>query len=214
VRAEATDHRRARAYLPSQPLPEIGGIMLHGFVYGLYDPRTGLCRYVGSTTRTITQRYAEHLISPRKDARGEWIRDLVRHGCWPSVKVLERVTDSDLGEAELFWINYLQWLGMPLLNTIFGTLLAEPRIRSFILKPDHEFIFNAPPGTNDFGLKYQQIPSIMHRFEQAVDSMKSAYIRADETQRKAMRHLVREWLGKIKAETRDLFILNDIEKLA
>jgi hypothetical protein len=95
------------------------------YIYGLIDPRTHQCRYVGKTVLTPNRRL--HVHKWRSKAEGHkghsmaWIASLCRDGSEPEVITLEEVAPGgDWVEAEQFWIEYLRWLGAELCNHSIG----------------------------------------------------------------------------------------------
>jgi hypothetical protein len=92
------------------------------FIYCLQCPVSGLIRYVGKSVDPDS-RYARHLVCKRRDHRSNWIRSLKSKGLLPVMDILEEVygrTERDWQEAEIFWISYLKFLGMPLCNISSG----------------------------------------------------------------------------------------------
>lgn len=103
-------------------------------IYGLFDPETGECRYVGKTSRTIEKRLLQHLQDARRRPgeipRFRWINALLAKGSRPQIRLLE----SDCGdwrEAERRWIADMKATGDRLLNCtdggdgISGCVLSE-----------------------------------------------------------------------------------------
>ena len=88
-------------------------------IYGLTNKETGEVRYVGRTSRSLNLRLNEH----RSDARtGEknsplvkWIRLI--NPCNVDTLVLEK-SDSNDTKAEVWWVEYMEFLGFNLLNVV------------------------------------------------------------------------------------------------
>lgn len=92
-------------------------------IYGLVDPQTKLCRYVGKTKGTAKGRLKAHISDSRRNnvvPRFRWIIKLAKNGLAPEVIELETVEDGMWQEAEQFWICYMRGLGSPLLNATDG----------------------------------------------------------------------------------------------
>jgi plasmid stability protein len=92
------------------------------FIYCLQCPISGLIRYIGKSVDPQA-RYTQHLACRRRDYRANWIRSLRSKGLRPVLDILEQVPgdcDEDWQLAEVFWIAYLKFLGMPLCNVSSG----------------------------------------------------------------------------------------------
>lgn len=87
-----------------------------GTVYALVDPRGDTIRYVGQTTRTLTQRLNGHL-SSRSTRVAEWVAELRALGLRPEPRpIMEGVPKSDLLRVEEEQIESHYRQGWPLLN--------------------------------------------------------------------------------------------------
>ncbi len=90
------------------------------FIYGMSDPRTNEIRYVGKTHNLIG-RLENHL--RRKDERSiksKWIKDLKCLNLAPEIFILEEVKNENWQELEIFWIQYLKFIGCNLTNSTAG----------------------------------------------------------------------------------------------
>lgn len=186
--------------------------MSSGVVYGLFDPKTKLCHYVGSTNRSMTQRLAEHLCNGSRGAKGKWLFDLTRRKLCVKVKILEYVEHDDLREAENFWISYLRWLGMPLTNAKITPLTRLEMKRVFTVIPEHGACFDVPAGTRRSGLKH------VHPYEVEMEKLRlemafrEAFLRANRAERREMVAFIREDLARKKMETGDLFMNEQLQQ--
>ncbi|AMX93637.1 MULTISPECIES: NUMOD3 domain-containing DNA-binding protein [Mesorhizobium] len=94
------------------------------FIYGLIDPRDGQLRYVGKTKNSLKSRLLAHVSDVRRGRtyipRHKWLCDLLLAGEFPEIVELDRVASDAWQEAEQFWIGYLRFVGLPLLNGTIG----------------------------------------------------------------------------------------------
>lgn len=87
-------------------------------IYGLFDPQTTHCRYVGKTCRTLQARLRQHCNRAKSGAPqhvSAWIRSLASRGLVPEIDWIEE-NSEDWREAECFWIAYLRSIGCDLTN--------------------------------------------------------------------------------------------------
>lgn len=90
-------------------------------VYGLCDPRTEECRYVGASAQSEV-RLTQHIIDarnsvPGKSAKCDWICELIDNGLKPEMRTLEEVTAESVEAKEQYWINKLLNAGVMLTNS-------------------------------------------------------------------------------------------------
>lgn len=94
------------------------------FIYGLVDPRDGQLRYVGKTKNSLRSRLLAHISDVRRGRtyipRHKWLCDLLLAGESPEIVELDKVTSDEWQEAEQFWIGYLRFVGLSLLNGTIG----------------------------------------------------------------------------------------------
>lgn len=92
------------------------------YIYALIDPRDGQPRYVGKTIDP-TKRLNGH-INPKRKCNchsANWIRQLVKAGFMPEMKIIEEVKPGDdWKERERFWIQKYQEMGYSLTNITPG----------------------------------------------------------------------------------------------
>ena len=93
---------------------------MNTIIYGLDDPETQQLRYVGKTTRNLSQRLRDHLKDKRRCHRVNWIKNLTVRGLQPGIFEIESVLDRQANEAEKFWIAYFQYIGADLTNGTSG----------------------------------------------------------------------------------------------
>lgn len=104
-------------------------------IYGLFDPITGLIRYVGKSCRGFSRAW-DHMkpFSLKKDGnthKTRWIKKLAEQGLRPKPVILE-VCDSkqETAEREIQWIKDLRLIGLPLTNITDGGDGTPGRIHS------------------------------------------------------------------------------------
>ena len=120
-------------------------------IYGLIDPRTQECRYVGKA-KNVQKRLKEHLHKcnlQRHTHLNQWLKSLKNNDLSPDTMILEKTNENDWQEAEIFWINYLKFLGAKLTNGTLGgqggdispeareRQAAALRGRKVIFSPEH-----------------------------------------------------------------------------
>ena len=95
-------------------------------VYGLIDPITDELRYVGKSSRGM-KRPLEHAKHARKSANPRshlyrWIKRIQDAGVDPEIIILEEghADESELNEAERFFIAYFRYIGSRLTNATGG----------------------------------------------------------------------------------------------
>jgi hypothetical protein len=92
-------------------------------IYGLYDPLSGLLRYIGKA-QDPRHRYARHC-TPRRMAddtshRAHWLRSLLGGGLVPRMVVLDWVEATEWQAAECYYIEHARRLGCSLVNLAPG----------------------------------------------------------------------------------------------
>jgi len=91
-------------------------------IYGLRDPITEECRYIGLTRGTLQARLKGHVDSAHslKTHRDRWINSLLKNGKRPEIFMLEMVSENQAGLAEQAWIHYLRREKCSLTNATEG----------------------------------------------------------------------------------------------
>jgi hypothetical protein len=92
------------------------------FIYILVDPRDTQIRYVGSTVCSVASKLATHLHDSKRQnhAVSGWIRELISIGLRPGIEIIETYIDeAEMRKDEEFYIRYLSFIGVPLLNTTY-----------------------------------------------------------------------------------------------
>lgn len=88
-------------------------------IYGLYNKNTGEVRYVGRTQQSKKRRLSKHIYTSEKNKKNSpkarWIRKLGSESV--GIKLLEENPENE-DEAELWWMEYLEYLGCNLLNVV------------------------------------------------------------------------------------------------
>lgn len=87
-------------------------------IYGLYNKDTGHVRYVGRTIQKLYRRLNSHRCDARDKTRrttsaGRWIRKI---GCDNVDIVLLEPSPENESKAEVWWMEYLEFLGCDLVN--------------------------------------------------------------------------------------------------
>ena len=91
------------------------------YIYALYD-RPNRIRYVGKTTKPVTQRLLKHIQNAKageKTRKGNWLRQYIASGAQPRVGVLEVVGGTG-DEEERKWIAHFRQNGSDLVNATDG----------------------------------------------------------------------------------------------
>lgn len=99
--------------------------MLHGFIYGLYDPDSGELRYIGQTTKNpVELRLKAHLCPSslrRHSYLARWLKGVVGRGGRPIIQSLACATSQeDLDVAEIEMITQARHDGVRLVNLSDG----------------------------------------------------------------------------------------------
>lgn len=91
-------------------------------IYALIDPKTKTVKYIGKTSSRLSQRYASHIYYSKtsKDSKGAWIRNLIKKGLRPELKVIEVVSSNIGNEREASWIQHYKDAGAELVNETKG----------------------------------------------------------------------------------------------
>jgi hypothetical protein len=91
------------------------------FIYGLNDPRTGKCRYIGKSD-SPPRRFEEHCIKSAKSNthKDRWIAGLLREGLCPVLEVLDEVPACQWQFWEREYIRVFRMIGFKLTNTSSG----------------------------------------------------------------------------------------------
>jgi len=91
-------------------------------IYGLYDPRADVLRYVGKTIQSLERRLACHISEAlHRDTdnhRLHWIGEVCRAGYRPGIFLIEETDDWEAAERK--WIAYFRSLGANLVNATDG----------------------------------------------------------------------------------------------
>jgi hypothetical protein len=99
---------------------------LKHLIYGLYDPRNEIVRYVGYTSKTPEHRLKKHIseINCKRSShyrKSRWIKKLLGESVFPNYIILEVLDDETCWkEAEKRWIAYYTDAGNDLCNHTKG----------------------------------------------------------------------------------------------
>ncbi len=89
-------------------------------VYGLIDPNTTDCRYVGKTNN-LKSRYSAHIHDLEVTHKANWVRSLTKNDQKPVLVELESyATEEESFAGEIWWIAYMREIGCPLTNATVG----------------------------------------------------------------------------------------------
>lgn len=90
-------------------------------IYGLIDPRTGLLRYIGKTSQSLTIRLKNHCTDGHRkyDHRANWIRSLAAAGFRPQIVEIETCA-GDGCQEEIYHIALARNDGVKLVNQSLG----------------------------------------------------------------------------------------------
>lgn len=92
------------------------------FIYGLFDPETLRCRYIGRTTQPQT-RLVAHVSTSKQRILGTpekhaWINSLTKKGIQPIMVILEQCTATDGRKKEIEWVDKMLSVGADLVNDL------------------------------------------------------------------------------------------------
>lgn len=74
-------------------------------IYGIYDPRDNLIRYIGISGNPAKRLY-QHIAKPRTKSMGEWLDAMIREGVRPKWRKLDSAREWHDGmHVERWWIN-------------------------------------------------------------------------------------------------------------
>ncbi len=90
-------------------------------IYVLIDPRTSEIRYVGQTTRSLSDRLRGHVrCAGDANHREVWITKLQRMNLKPRIELVQEIPDQFADEVECYWIAHYRGAGCDLTNTGVG----------------------------------------------------------------------------------------------
>jgi hypothetical protein len=93
----------------------------HFYLYGLYCPYTNNLKYVGITTKSLSNRLTTHLRTPTNKNISMWFNELKLDSKKPEIKLIsEYQTRSDLLQAEIEKIKKCRESGIKLFNISDG----------------------------------------------------------------------------------------------
>lgn len=96
-------------------------------IYALMHPLTNEVKYVGKTV-VPKERFATHCRAQGETRNARWIRSI--RPLKPIMIVLEELLESESFSAEIWWIAYLKYLGIDLVNHTIGGEGASGAVRS------------------------------------------------------------------------------------
>lgn len=100
--------------------------MKKGYVYSLICPISKEIRYVGQTSRRLTERLRQHknVWSKHTSHRSNWLKKLKKLNLLSSLQIIliEECDIDILNDREIYWIAYFKNLGYKLTNQVAGGL--------------------------------------------------------------------------------------------
>jgi hypothetical protein len=95
------------------------------FIYTLCDPITKEVRYVGKTIQSLYVRYCDHISFKNKRKNSNyrnknWIKSLLNKNLYPEIELLDEVNFNIWENEEIFYISYLKFIGLNLVNHQIG----------------------------------------------------------------------------------------------
>lgn len=92
-------------------------------IYALIDPNTKEIRYIGQTNN-IRKRLSQHYTPSEfknNTHKVNWLKSLVKNNKKAEYSILENnISNSNINEAEIFWIAYFKFIGANLVNESVG----------------------------------------------------------------------------------------------
>lgn len=98
----------------------IKNIYKYNYIYGLFDPISGACRYIGVSVRPI-DRYKTHLVDKSNTWKCHWIQKLISNGHKPMLFIFKCFDiNDDWQSIERAWIKYARDFSFDLTNCTDG----------------------------------------------------------------------------------------------
>lgn len=95
------------------------------YVYKLIDPRDFSIRYIGQTADPDKRLHhhinrSKYRLDKNQHHVCNWIRVLLMESVMPIMEVIEKCTDEEISDREIFWIEYYKEMGCDLTNETIG----------------------------------------------------------------------------------------------
>ena len=90
-------------------------------VYALIDPMYDSIKYIGQTTKDLSQRLSKHIYDAKRENKTKvhkWIKNLLSIGMEPSILLVKE--NAIWNKSEIFYINRFKETGIELLNMTEG----------------------------------------------------------------------------------------------
>ena len=105
------------------------------FIYALIDPRNNKMRYIGKTINKIGTRLSKHISNIKyesKTHKTNWIKQLLKNGLFPTIKLIEICNEENWEDRERFYIKKYR---KHLTNTTDGGETPDSNIiRQYMIK--------------------------------------------------------------------------------
>lgn len=92
-------------------------------IYTLSDPISGEIKYVGQTSKTLSERMKTHLSDAKYkkvNKRIVWIKSLLKKDLEPIIDIVDEVCEEDWRFWEMYWIEQFKVWGFNLKNGTIG----------------------------------------------------------------------------------------------
>lgn len=169
-------------------------------IYGLFDPRTSECFYVGKAN-DLAKRLAQHKACTKNQQKHDRIRSIEIEGHQVEMRLLETVPYGDWESAEIAWIRHLLEAGQPLTNQTPGGTMP----RAVSIEETHRL-------ADTMSSKIERFEALLtHAFSRPVPEKYKRFCLFREASFDALKVLTRHLMQSkdIAAKTKAAIIMND-----